>query len=391
MTTTAHAIPHDWRSRQPGKTLWSLIALCDILTRSLLLSFLYIPRSQRQNPHWTWRQALITNIFRVSFQHVTYTKFLLPFSLDPGAEQERFITMELQTNTTGTDDPIYKGPFHSETVLPAKVGGTWYPNLPTSDELLDGPVILHFHGGSFLWGTGRQGDCGFTGDTLAALLGACTHALLVQYRLAADPAAPFPAAIQDALTSYAYLLAIKVPTTRIVISGDSAGAILALALLRYLASDAAALPAPGACLLFSPSVDLVVQGDANAIDAHRSWRTDLLPGCTLAWGVEAFLGESRSRDEPYLAPARYPFATETPVWLQGGSAEVLIDTYHAFVSGMQAVEGNRVEFYEVPNAPHDILFVGHILGWRAQVEEVAGAAGKFLRSVGISAESKKDV
>ena len=46
---------------------------------------------------------------------------------------------------------------------------------------------------------------------------------------------------------------------------------------------------------------------------------------------------------------------------------------------MRGVEGNREEFHEVPNAPHDILFIAHILGWKAQAEEVIKAAGEFFK------------
>ena len=174
-----------------------------------------------------------------------------------------------------------------------------------------------FHGGSFLWGIGRPADSGFMGDTLAAHLGGSVqvYVLMVQHGLAADPASPFPAVIQDAFTAYAYLLASGVDAGRIVVSGDSAGAILALALLRYLAGEKDMFLAPGACLLFSPSVDLVVQGDTKAIDGHRNRRTDFLPGSMLAWGVEAFLPGEMERDDPWLAPARYPFALPTLIWV----------------------------------------------------------------------------
>lgn len=300
--------------------------------------------------------------------------------MEPGAEKERFIIMKPAA------PDLYKGVFHSETVLPSDVGGTWYPKLPADTELAKGPIVLHFHGGSFLWGFGRTdiGDSGFSGATLASKLGHGTYALLVQYRLASDPANPFPAAIQDALTAYAYLLSKNIPASRIVVSGDSAGAILTLALLRYLASEESVFPTPGACLLFAPSVDLVFQGDAQPIDSHRNQKTDFLTSRTLMWGVSSFLPAVESRDDPYFAPARQPFAIETPIWLEGATAEVLIDTYHDFISGMQSIESNRIEFYEVPHAPHDILLIGHLLGWKTEAEKATEVANDFLRSVDVS-------
>ena len=380
---TQRAIPNDWRSHQPGKAIWILVAICDIFVRATFLSVYYTPKYNRQTPEWTWWQALANDIFRAGFRHSTHTKLLSPLSLEVGAEKERFVVMKPPVPSSASQD-IYQGPFRSETVRPTSIGGTWYPKAPTADELATGPVILHFHGGSFIWGTGRQEDCGFTGESLAAKLGPGAHALLVQYRLAGGNAGTrFPAAIQDALTSYVYLLSRKVSPRQIIVSGDSAGGIPALALVRYLAPKKHLLPAPAACLLFSPTLDLRLQGDAYAMDGHRNQKTDFLPGATLAWGISCFVPDSVSRDDPYLAPARHPFSTQTPIWVQGGGAEVFIDTFHTFVSGMQDVKGNRAQFYEVPHAPHDILFVGHILGWRRQAEDAVRAAAQFLSSSGV--------
>ena len=112
----------------------------------------------------------MNEILRTGSQYMNVMKFLTTLSMEPGVERERFIVMEpplLNLNAEG----IYKGFFHSDTILPAKVRETWYPNLPSDNELARGPIILHFHGGPFLFGTGRPADSGFIGDTLAAKLG----------------------------------------------------------------------------------------------------------------------------------------------------------------------------------------------------------------------------
>ena len=105
----------------------------------------------------------------------------------------------------------------------------------------------------------------------------------------------------------------------------------------------------------------------------------------LAWGVAAFSPGHKHHDNPYLTPGNSPFATSTPIWLQGGSGEVLIDTLHTFVNGMREIKGNCVELYLVPYAPQNIMFTGHILGWRPQAEEAAEVAGRFLQSAGVGA------
>jgi acetyl esterase/lipase len=171
---------------------------------------------------------------------MTLVKFTMPLSLEPDAEKERFVRMNPQ-------DCIYNGVLRSSAVQLAIVGGTWYPKLfQPGDE--QKTVIFHFHGGSFLWGNGRQADCAFLAATILKRIPAT--ALFVQYRLASDPACTFPAAVQDAVTAYKHLLDMNIPASKIVVSGDSAGGNIAIALLQYLSTaDGDSLPSPSAALL----------------------------------------------------------------------------------------------------------------------------------------------
>ena len=59
-------------------------------------------------------------------------------------------------------------------------------------------------------------------------------AVLPQYRLSSNSHGEFPAALQDAITSYSSLLNMGISPQRIIVSGDSAGGHLAISLLRYL-------------------------------------------------------------------------------------------------------------------------------------------------------------
>lgn len=72
----------------------------------------------------------------------------------------------------------------------------------------------------------------------------------MHYRLAPDPACTFPAAVQDAVTTYKYLLGMNAPALRITESVDSAGGNIAIALLRHFSSaDGNGLPSPSAAIL----------------------------------------------------------------------------------------------------------------------------------------------
>ena len=235
---------------------------------------------------------------------MTLIKFTMPLSMEPDAEKERI-------NAVTPQDDIYKGVLRNPTIQPTVVGGTWYPKLfQPGDE--QKTVILHFHGGSFLWGTGRQSDCGVPASTVLKRIPAT--ALFVQYRLASDPACTFPAAVQDAVTAYNHLLDMTIPASNIVISGDSADGNVAIALLRYLSTaNSNSLPSPSAALLWSPSVDLDSQCDPHNIDLHRNNKTDYMTGFTLVWGVNAYIPKSMESTDPYFLPLRNPFMTPSPL------------------------------------------------------------------------------
>ncbi len=140
------------------------------------------------------------------------------------------------------DDVIVKqhsfGPFEGAWVIP-------------KDQRRQG-VLLYLHGGGF-----TCGDLGYAagvGATLACELGCRVFA--PAYRLA--PEVPFPGALEDALTAYAYL--VDKGYTDITLCGESAGGGLCYSLcLKLKATD---LPAPRAIIAISPWVDLTLAGES---------------------------------------------------------------------------------------------------------------------------------
>lgn len=111
-------------------------------------------------------------------------------------------------------------------------------------------VILHVHGGGGVMGSAR------TYRELAARLARSAGARVAvpDYRLA--PEAPFPAGIDDIVRGYGALLRQGVPSERIVISGDSAGAGFALVAITRARDEGLALPA--GVVGFTPWIDLAV-------------------------------------------------------------------------------------------------------------------------------------
>ena len=127
-------------------------------------------------------------------------------------------------------------------------------------EWLDGPgarpdrAVLYLHGGGYvLGGVDSHRD-------LIARLSAATGArgLGLNYRLA--PEHPFPAAVEDAVAAYRFLLAQGLAPERLAIAGDSAGGGLTAATLVALRDRK--LPLPAAAALLSPWVDLEGAGES---------------------------------------------------------------------------------------------------------------------------------
>ena len=115
-------------------------------------------------------------------------------------------------------------------------------------------VVLDLHGGGYVMGslnTHRE----FMGRISRA---AQARVLGLEYRLA--PEHPFPAAVEDAIAGYRFLLEQGLRPTRIAIAGDSAGAALALAIL--IAGREAGLAMPAAAVCLSPMIDLEFSGES---------------------------------------------------------------------------------------------------------------------------------
>ena len=260
-------------------------------------------------------------------------------------------------------------------VKPEKLGGTWYPGAYEVGDQQD--VVLHFHGGAYVLGTGRADDAGFPAKMLHKHSNA--KIFMPQYRLSSNPGGKFPAALQDAVSAYQYLLDAGVPPSKIVVSGDSAGANLALALLRYISEQDDLLPSPTAAWLWSPWVDLAKAADSRSYESHRNYGTDFINGNFVAWGSRTYVPDSMSASHPYISPINQPFKSKTPLWIQTGGLEVLYDDDVKLADNMRGVEGNKVELVVEPYAPHDVILLGDKLGFVAEAERLTKKAVEFLK------------
>lgn len=115
-------------------------------------------------------------------------------------------------------------------------------------------TMLYLHGGAYLVGS-PDGYHGFLSAYAQRLR---ARVLVPHYRLATEH--PFPAAVDDSVTAYRWLLEQGIDPASIVISGDSAGGALTVAVM--VAARQEGLPLPAAGIALSPWVNLEHTGDS---------------------------------------------------------------------------------------------------------------------------------
>jgi epsilon-lactone hydrolase len=175
-----------------------------------------------------------------------------------------------------------------------------------------GRFILYLHGGGF--GAGSPGSHRHFVARLARAAGSA--ALTVGYRRA--PESVFPAALEDSLTAYRWLLSQGSSPSSIAIGGDSAGGGLALA--TALACKREGLPLPACLYLLSPWVDLTQSGGSHTSKAAAD---PLVTTEGLAAMASAYLSDASPCD-PLASPVFGDFAGTCPILVQVGSEEVLL-------------------------------------------------------------------
>ena len=226
-------------------------------------------------------------------------------------------------------------------------------------------VLMFFHGGGYCSGSIVSHRRMVTEAGRAA----GTRTLAVAYRLA--PEHPFPAAYDDALTAWRFLRNQGIPASRLVIGGDSAGAGLAVALIRPLRDAHEELPA--CAWLVSPWMDLTMSGSTfaskDAVDPiiHKTYLNEL---------ADAYLPPGMDRKDPRISPLYADLRSFPPLLIQVGSAETLLDDATRFASAAGAADVPvTLEIW-----PH-MIHAWHL--WNAQLEpgrRALASAGAFIRA-----------
>jgi monoterpene epsilon-lactone hydrolase len=174
-------------------------------------------------------------------------------------------------------------------------------------------VLLFLHGGGYVSGSITSHR------TMVAEAGrqAGMRTLALDYRLA--PEHPYPAALEDALAGYRFLLSSGIEARNIAVAGDSAGGGLTIATLVSLRDAGLALPRCAWCI--SPWVDLEMTG--ASIDGKAA--ADPMIQRPYLEELASAYAARRERRDPLISPLLADLRGLPRLLVQVGSAETLLD------------------------------------------------------------------
>ena len=228
-----------------------------------------------------------------------------------------------------------------------------------------GRVLMFLHGGGYV-----SGSIDSHRHMVAEAGRQCrARTLAVGYRLA--PEHPYPAALEDAVGAYRFLLASGVAPGRIALAGESAGGGLAVATAVTLRDARVALP--GCVWLSSPWVDLEMSGGSMASKAAVD---PLISKLYLQELAAAYLQGADAR-RPLASPLYADLHGLPPMLVQVGSAETLLDDAVRLAGAAGAAEVN-VTLQVWPDMIH---------AWHLFYQQVAAgrralaAVGAFVREM----------
>jgi acetyl esterase/lipase len=224
------------------------------------------------------------------------------------------------------------------TVEPVTANGVRAEWTSTPGDASDA-ALLYLHGGGYVIGSldshrhlvaeaGRAAGC---------------WALALDYRLA--PEHPFPAAVEDAVAGYRYLLGRGIKPGRIAIAGDSAGGGLVVAAM--VAIREAGLPQPGCGWCISPWVDMEMTGETMS---SKSAADPIVQRAGIEEMARLYLNGADPRS-PLAAPLYADLSGLAPLLIQVGATETLLDDAIRLAKAAGAVDV-RVELQIWPEMIH---------------------------------------
>ncbi len=236
-------------------------------------------------------------------------RHLLKLQLKPEVVDHNFSVVEFRDSVDKATARMKmpKG-VQTETAQIEQMAAEWI--IP--EQAVPGKVLLYIHGGGFISGsvqTHRMHVAKFA-------MGSGLKSLLFNYRLA--PEHPFPAAPEDCVTAYRWLLRQGYAPEDIVVGGESAGGTLTLALLLALKEEKIVLPA--AAFSISPVTDLRCGADSFRTNAKK----DIAPQGSWDVWTGYYIGD-QDPTLPLLSPLMGNYEGLPPLYICVGTHEIHLD------------------------------------------------------------------
>lgn len=193
-------------------------------------------------------------------------------------------------------------------------------------------LIFHIHGGAFFLGSMN------THRAFLTQVAARTQMQVLHLDYPLSPEAQFPEALDALFDVYAVLLDQGVQAKDIILSGDSCGANLALALALKIQQEQ--LPQVSGLVLMSPFLDLTLSSESLRYNRKHD---ALLSIEALETGIDYYVPRSVDRADPLVSPFFAELKGLPPIHIQVGSKEILLDDAQRFKVKAEEV-GLDVEF-----------------------------------------------
>lgn len=231
-------------------------------------------------------------------------------------------------------------------------------------------VLVYIHGGAYIVGepAGYRG----IGGNYAKLLGARVY--IPDYRLA--PEHPFPAAIDDGLRAYEWLLEQGIPARKIAFAGESAGGAMVVSVM--VAAKQKGLPLPAAGVAISPWANLEHTG---ASMTNREGLDPLNTKPLLDLLARTFLAGALP-NHPLASPVFADVTGLPPIMVQIGENELMLSDAIRLASHL-AENRVRVNLEVWPQMPHAWHFFQSFL---PEAEQALRESARFISETVISAK-----
>lgn len=254
------------------------------------------------------------------------------------------------------------------------VGGTLPAELliDSKSEHKD-KVIYQIHGGAFLM---KFNDCYRGVAVKLSKLSGGASVFSIDYRIA--PENKHPAALEDALAGWEWLLDHGYKPENIILFGDSAGANLSIALTEKLLEQGR--PIANSIVCMSPWCDLAGEGEAFSYNIYNDPMFGRKKGALSGSYIDnpefilSYVGDSDPHDK-YLSPVHCDFKDFPPMLIQVGTYEVLESDAITIFEKMKRC-GNSVVLTRYPGMFHMFQMIGDII---PEAKKSWAEIGGFLR------------